>query len=81
MLRVDSPHQLAFIEPEADRVVGLARPRLPRRLLTGKDDREPIQVGDNAGIDGSLNAKSPAWWASSWRTVILSLPCCANSGQ
>jgi len=59
MLRVDSPHQLAFIKPEADRVVGLARPRLPRRLLTGKDDREPIQVGDDTGIDGLVEREKP----------------------
>ena len=59
MLRVDSPHQLAFIEPEADRMVGLARPRLPRRLLTGKDDREPIEVGDDAGIDGLVEREKP----------------------
>ena len=30
---------------------------------------------------GSSNANRPAWWASSCRTVIRSLPCCANSGQ
>ncbi|HZQ98649.1 MAG TPA: hypothetical protein VFC93_07510 [Chloroflexota bacterium] len=23
----------------------------------------------------------PAWWASAWRTVTLSLPCAPNSGQ
>src|SRR6185436_4684947 len=30
---IDSAEQLTFIEPETNRVVGLTRPRLPRRLL------------------------------------------------
>src|SRR5262245_46889190 len=54
MVRVDPADQLAFVEAEADGVVSLARPWLPRRLLTGEHDREPIEVGDDTWIDGLI---------------------------
>ena len=51
MARIDAAQQLAFIEPEREGVVGLARAGLPRRLLTGQHHREAIEVGHHAAID------------------------------
>ena len=59
MPRVDSTQQLAFIEAEGERVIGLTRAGLPRRLLSGEHDRKAIQVGDHAAIDGFLDRKQP----------------------
>ena len=59
MPRVDSTQQLAFIEPEGNRVIGLTRSGLPRGFLPGEDDCEAIQVGDHAAIDGFLKGKQP----------------------
>ena len=57
MPRVDSTQQLAFIESEGKRVIGLTRSGLPRGFLPGEHDREAIQVGDHAAIDGFLKGK------------------------
>jgi hypothetical protein len=51
MARIDASHQFAFIEPERERMVGLARAGLPRRLLTGQYHREAIEVRHDAAID------------------------------
>ena len=57
MAGVDSPHQLAFIEPEADGVVGLSRARRPGRLLTSEHDSEPIEIRNDALIDRFVEGK------------------------
>ena len=41
------------------RVIGLPRPRLPRRLLTRQHDGEAIEVGDDAAIDGLVERVQP----------------------
>ena len=51
--------QLAFIEPEANGVIGLTRPRFPCRLLASEHDRQAIQIGDHAAIDGLIKGKQP----------------------
>ena len=59
MPRVDTAQQLAFVEPEGDRVIGLTRSGLPRGLLTGEHDGEAIEVGDDAPIDGLVEREQP----------------------
>src|SRR6185295_2902932 len=59
MLWIHAAQQLAFIESEADGVIGLTRSRLPRRLLTGEHDGQTIQVGDHAAIDGLVKGEQP----------------------
>ena len=59
MLRIDPAQQLAFIEPEADGVIGLTRARFPRGFLTSEHDRQAIQVGDHAAIDGLIEGEQP----------------------
>ena len=59
MLRIDAAQQLAFVEPERDGVIGLTRPGLPRRLLTGEHDRQAIQIRDHAPIDGLIEGEQP----------------------
>ena len=59
MPRIDAPQQLAFIEPEGEGVIGLTRTGLPRRLLTGEDDCEAIQIRDDAPIDGLIEREQP----------------------
>ena len=54
MARIDAAHQLAFIEPEREGMVRLARAGLPRRLLTGEHHREAIEVGHDAAINGFI---------------------------
>ena len=48
--RVDPAQELAFIKPQADGVVGLPRARLPGRFLLRQDNRQPVEVGDDALI-------------------------------
>ena len=52
MLRIDAAQQLAFVEPESEGVIGLPRSGLPRGFLTRQHDRQAIEVGDDAAIDG-----------------------------
>ena len=59
MPRIDPAQQLAFVEPEGDRVIGLPRARLPRRLLPSQHDREAIEVGDHAAIDRLVEREQP----------------------
>ncbi len=40
-------------------MIGLTRPRLPCRLLTGEHDRQAIQIGDHAAIDGLIEGEQP----------------------
>jgi hypothetical protein len=59
MLRIDPPQQLAFVEPEGERVIRLLRPGLPPRLLTRQDDRQTIEVGDDTPIDRLIDGEQP----------------------
>src|SRR6185503_17731265 len=59
MCRVDPPQQLAFVEPERDGVVALSSARLPGRPLAGEDDREAIEVGNNAAVHGLVERVQP----------------------
>ena len=59
MLRIDTAQQLALIEPERDAVIGLPRARFPRGFLTGQHDRQAIEVGDEAAIDGLVEHVQP----------------------
>ena len=59
MPRIDSPQQLAFVEPEREGVIGLTRAGLPRRLLTGEHDCQAIQIRDDAPIDGLIEGEQP----------------------
>ena len=56
---IDTTQQLAFIEPEGNRVISLTRPRLPRRLLTSEDDGQAIRVGHHAPIDRLIEREQP----------------------
>ena len=82
MPRIDAAHQLAFVEPERDaRDTPAAFP-----APTPASDAPARPPGDRdrrrrSRSTGSSSANSPAWCARSWRTVMRSLPCCANSGQ
>jgi hypothetical protein len=51
MQRVHPPQQFAFVEAKRDGVIGLARTRLPRRLLSRKHLRQPVEIGDEVTID------------------------------
>ena len=51
MLRVDAAQQLALVEPERDRVVGLARSGFPRGRLPRHDRCQAIEVGHRVPID------------------------------
>ena len=50
-LWIDTPQQLALVEPERQRVVRLPRAGLPRRLLTRQHRGQAIEIGDDAPID------------------------------
>ena len=52
MARIHAAQQLAFVEPQGEGMVGLARAGLPCRLLTGQHHREAIEVGHHAAING-----------------------------
>ena len=59
MPRIDTAQQLALVKAERDGVIGLTRPGLPRRLLAGEHDRQAIQIGDHAAIDGLIESEQP----------------------
>ena len=59
MPRIDAPQQLAFEKPEREGVISLTRTGFPRRLLTGEDDCEAIQICDDAPIDGLIEREQP----------------------
>src|SRR5437899_7042579 len=59
MLPIDTPQQLALIEPERQRVIRLPRAGLPRGFLTRQDDRQAIEIGDDAPIDGLVDREQP----------------------
>ena len=59
MLWIHSAQELAFIEPESNRVIALTSPRLPRRLLAGEHDGQAIQIRDHAPIDGLIKGEQP----------------------
>ena len=50
MLRIQPAEQFAFIKPEADRMIGLSRSRHPGRDLAGQNNRQPVEIGDQALI-------------------------------
>ena len=79
---VDPADDLADEVPEGERVVAVPRARLPERLLArrARRRRAPSRTRPPSGI-GSRNAARPAWWFSSRRTGMPSLPCLPNSGQ
>jgi hypothetical protein len=60
-------------------VIRLARPT-PCRLRRASH-REAIEVGDDAAIDGFVEREESGLMRQELRTVIVSFPCCANSGQ
>ena len=57
MPRIHAAYQLAFVEPERQPVIGLSRARLPCRLVTSHHRREPVQVGDDAAINGFVESE------------------------
>ena len=82
MPRVDPTQQLAFIEPEGNGVIGLTRPGSHAGLLSGEHDREAIQVGNHAAIDGFLDGEQSRLVGEQLADGdAVSFPCCANSGQ
>jgi hypothetical protein len=54
MLLIDTTQQLALVEAEGDSVIRLSCSRLPRGFLTSQHDRETIEVGGEAAIDGLI---------------------------
>ena len=48
---IHAAHQLAFVEPEGQPVIGLSRARLPCRLVTSHHRRQSVQVRDHAPVD------------------------------
>src|SRR5439155_9205214 len=81
MMRIDTPQQLAFVETKGERVIRLARAWFPRGFLACEHYCMRSRSATTVRSTGSSIANSPAWCARSWRTVILSFPCCANSGH
>ena len=57
MLWIDTAQQLALVEPKGEGVIGLPRSGLPRGFLTGQHDRQAIEIGDDAPIDGFVERK------------------------
>src|SRR5262245_54281742 len=57
--RIDTTQQLAFIEPQAERVIRLPRSGLPRWLLPCQNHRQAIEIGDDATIDGLIDREQP----------------------
>jgi hypothetical protein len=58
--RIDAREQLALVESQADRVIGLPRARFPRRFLSRKDRGKPIEIGDHASIDRLIDGEQSA---------------------
>ena len=56
---IDPAQQLALVVSEGDGVIGLPRSGLPRRFLAGQHDRQSIEVGDDAAIDGLVDREQP----------------------
>jgi hypothetical protein len=54
---IDAAHQLAFVEAEAHRVIGLPRPGLPRGFLPCEHDCEAVEIGDDAAIDRFIDGE------------------------
>ena len=54
---VDPSQQLALVEAEADRVVGVALAGRPRRPLAGHDRGQPIGVGDDVPVHQLVERK------------------------
>ena len=57
VLRIDSSQQFAFIEAKSDRVIRLARSRLPRWFLASHHLRQAIEIGDDAAIDRLIKSE------------------------
>jgi hypothetical protein len=47
---IDPAQQLALVIAEGDCVIGLPRTRLPSRFLASENDRQTIEVRDNAPV-------------------------------
>jgi hypothetical protein len=51
VLRIDATQQLAFVEAEAEAVIGLTRTGLPLGPLTSEDGGQPIEISEYGAID------------------------------
>jgi hypothetical protein len=66
--------QLAFVEPEGDGVIGLPRRPAPRPACGERAPRASrSRSATTLAIDRLVEGEQPAWWARSWRTVIVLL--------
>ena len=81
MLRVNTSQQFAFVEAESDGVIGLPCSWLPDWLLASQNGGKGVKVGDQAAIDRHMEGMQSGLMRQECRTVILPLPCLANSGQ
>ena len=59
MARVDAAQDLALIEPQRDRVIGLSGSGFPRGCLPGQDDGEPIEVSNERAVERHIEREEP----------------------
>jgi len=57
MLRVDAAQQLALVVAQGDRMISLARARLPCRLLARQHDRKTVEVGHEIPVPLLIEGK------------------------
>ncbi len=58
-LRIDSSDDLALVEPEGDRVIGLPFTRRPRGSLSGHDLGEALHVSHHVDVDRFVEREQP----------------------
>jgi len=57
MLRIDTAEQLAFVEAEAERVIGLPCARFPLGPLPSEDDRQAVKVRHECPVNGFVDGE------------------------
>src|SRR5579883_2081924 len=54
MLRIDPPQDLSLVKAQRDRMIRLARPRLPFGSGALHHCRKPVRILDDAPVDGFI---------------------------
>ena len=54
---IDPAQQFAFIKAKADGVISLSRARRPCWFLTGQNNRQPVEIGDDLPVNRLVKGK------------------------